>query len=415
MVYHFLQYAFYCIIKVVSIWSSKGRLWINGRKYWKTKLSERCTQDKNWIWFHCASLGEFEDGRAVIEQTKKQFPEYSILLSFSSPSGYEVKKNYPIADYICYLPLDTYGNAKIFVKILNPTMVVFIRNDIWINYLKALKEKGIPTFLLSFNMNEKSSFIKWPQASFYRKAFLLFDKIFVQNNRTTEILKRNLGIESTVVIGNTRINSIYETYQQNHLFAEIEKFVAADFCVILGSALRKDEEIFVDAYSKMKEFKIKWIIATHEINVSEIDARLSASKKMIKYSEIDRLASEHNFLWIDNVGMLANLYRYSDVAYVGGGFNKIGIHSILEPAVYGCPTAFGPNHRNYIEALELLERKGAEIVNNETTLTTFLSKYYSDGELLKKVKKENQEYVVERKGVFEPIFEEFTTVLKKQY
>lgn len=397
----------------MSIWKTKARLWVDGRKNWEARLSERCSLDKKWIWFHCASLGEFEDGRAVIEQTKKQFPNYSILLSFSSPSGYEVKKNYPFADYICYLPIDTSNNAATFVSIVKPVMAVFVRNDIWINYLKTLKEKNIPTFILAFNMNEKSSFLKWPQASFYRKAFLLFDKIFVQNIRTAELLKVKVGVVKTELIGNTRINSIYDTFQQNHLFSEIEKFVGSDFCVISGSALKKDQELFLEVYYKMQDSKIKWIIAPHEINESEINSTISTSKKMIKYSEIGKLTSEHNFLWIDNVGMLAKLYRYSDVAFVGGGFNKIGIHSILEPTVYGCPTAFGPNHRNYIEALELLERKGVEIINDEKELTRFISNYFSDSELLKKVKKENQEYVLERKGKFEPVFEEFTSILKK--
>lgn len=413
MIYNFLLYVFYFIIKVISIWSSKGRFWINGRKNWKTKLTKQCSINKSWIWFHCASLGEFEDGRAVIEQTKKEFPKYSILLTFSSPSGYEVKKNYSLADYVCYLPIDTSSNAKTFVEILKPTMVVFVRNDIWMNYLKALKKKGIPTFLLSFNMNKKSSFIKWPQASFYRKAFLIFDKIFVQNNRTEELLKVNIGVDKTVMIGNTRINSIFDTYQQKHLFPEIEKFVDNDFCIISGSALKKDQAIFIETYFQMHDKKIKWIIAPHEINASEINAQLAMSKKMIKYSEINKLTSEHDFLWIDNVGMLAKLYRYSDLAFIGGGFNKIGIHSILEPAVYGCPTAFGPNHRNYIEALDLIERKGAKIINNENELKQFVSNYYANAELLKNVKNENQEYVRDRKGQFEPVFEIFSAVLKK--
>lgn len=413
MAYNILLYFLYCTGKVMSIWKIKARLWMNGRKNWKARLSERCTPDKNWIWFHCASLGEFEDGRAVIEETKKQFPECSILLSFSSPSGYEVKKNYPIADYICYLPLDTSSNAATFIKIVKPVMAVFVRNDIWINYLKALKRESIPTFLLSFNMNEKSGFIKQPQIGFYRKAFLLFDKIFVQNTRTAELLKTKVGVTKTALIGNTRINSIYDAYQQNHLFPEIEKFVDGDFCVILGSALKKDQAIFIETYFEMNDKKIKWIIAPHEIDTSEINACVSSSKKMIKYSKIDKLSSEHDFLWIDNVGMLAKLYRYSDVAFVGGGFNKIGIHSILEPTVYGCPTAFGPNHRNYIEALGLLERKGSTVINEESDFKQFILKYYSDDELLKKVKKENQEYVIERRGKFEPVFEEFTSVLKK--
>ena len=413
MAYNILLYFLFCVGKVMSIWKTKARLWVDGRKNWEARLSERCTPDKKWIWFHCASLGEFEDGRAVIEQTKKQFPKYSILLSFSSPSGYEVKKDYPIADYICYLPLDTSSNAATFVRIIKPVLTVFVRNDIWINYLKALKRKSIPIFLLAFNMNEKSGFIKWPQAGFYRKAFLLFDKIFVQNTRTAELLKTKLGVTKTELIGNTRINSIYDVYQQNHLFTEIEKFVGNDFCIISGSALKKDQAIFVETYFEMNDKKIKWIIAPHEINAYEINSCISSSEKMIMYSKIDKLTSEHNFLWIDNVGMLAKLYRYSDVAFVGGGFNKIGIHSILEPTVYGCPTAFGPNHRNYIEALELLERKGVEIINDKKDLKQFISSYYSDAELLKKVKKESQEYVVERKGQFEPVFEMFTSVLKK--
>ena len=414
MIYNIVLYLLFGFGKIISIWKLKARLWMNGRKNWKAKLSERCTPDKNWIWFHCASLGEFEDGRAVIEETKKQFPEYSILLSFSSPSGYEVKKNYPVADYICYLPLDTSGNAFTFVEIVKPVMAVFVRNDIWINYLQALKKKGIPIFLLSFNMNEKSSFLKWPQASFYRKAFLLFDKIFVQNSRTAELLKTNAAVTRTELIGNTRINSIYDAYQKNLLFPEIEKFVGNDFCVIAGSTIDKDLELFIDTYLKMNKLKIKWIIAPHEINISEIDSYVSSSSEMIKYSEIDKLNDKHNFLWIDNVGMLAKIYRYSDIAFVGGGFNKIGIHSIIEPAIYGCPVAFGPNHRSYLEALDLLERKGAAVVENESDLESFITKYFTERELLNKVKKENKEYVLERNGKIEPVMNYMKTLLKEK-
>lgn len=413
MIYYLILRIFNFIIFSLSISNKKARLWIGGRKNWRARLLKECSSDKKWIWFHCASYGEFEDGRIVIEETKRTFSDYAILITFSSPSGYEAKKSYTFADHICYLPLDIPSNASDFIDIVKPVVAIFVRNDIWMNYLKELKSRQIPSLLVAFCMNEHSSFVKWPQHSFYRNAFSMFDTVFVQNNKTNEVLQKNFGLKNIINAGNTRANTICETHSQQHLFPDIEKFVLSDFCIIAGSTLEKDCLIFMKTYSQMQHLKLKWIIVPHEINHIEINKYTASSNRMIKYSDIDKLNANHNLLWLDNVGMLSKIYRYADIAFIGGGFNKIGIHSILEPAVYGCPVAFGPNHRFYVEALDLLDRGGVEIVRNESEFQKFINNYFSNSELLKKIMKENQAYVFEIKGDVAIVIDKIRQLIKK--
>jgi 3-deoxy-D-manno-octulosonic-acid transferase len=409
--YNLLIYTYGLGVRLSALYSKKAQLWLQGRTNWDVKLRLLIGGHKNWIWFHCASLGEFEDGRVIIEEIKKRYPHYHILITFFSPSGYEAKKNNSDVDAIFYLPQDTFFNAKLFVEILKPQLAVFVRNDIWMNYLKALKKNYIPAVLLSLNMNTKSKFIKWPQRNFYKKVFNCFDKIIVQNKLTAELVNNNFKITDSFVSGNLRTNNICKMFDQRILLSAIERFVSGDFCIVAGSSLLREEELFLKAYHQSAGKKIKWIIAPHEINSDMIDDMVYRNKRMTRYSEINKLNPAHDFLWIDNVGMLSKIYRYADVAFIGGGFNRIGIHNILEPAVYGCPIAFGPNHRNYPEALELIESGGAEIIKNQAGLDGFVNKFYNDRELLMQLKKKNSEYVFKKKGDVQSVLNVFNELL----
>jgi 3-deoxy-D-manno-octulosonic-acid transferase len=411
--YTFLVHLYYSIVRVISLRNKKAALFIQGRKNWKTKLHDVASSLPECIWFHCCSLGEFEDGREVMEAIRKNNPQQKILLTFSSPSGFEIRKNYSGADHVLYLPADTTSNANFFLERLKPRCAIFVRNDVWMNYLKQLHKKKIPVFLLSFNMNNSSAFIRFPQKYFYKKAFNYFNKIFVQNETTATLLLAHFNYKKAIDIGNTRINAICNTFSEKHLFPEIEKFVGTDFCIVAGSTLSKDQAIFIATYQQLKKETIKWIIVPHEINEEEISSFIQNDSTMISYSGIEKLTSDGNFLWIDNVGMLSKLYRYADVAFIGGGFNKIGIHSIVEPAIYGCPVAFGPNHRNYSEALDLLASDGAAIISTTDELELFIKKYYLNAPFLSIIQQKNQAYVLSKKAKIEVILKEVEAVLKR--
>jgi len=412
--YELLIHCYAALIRLAAPFSKKAERWANGRKDWTGRLKSFAAAGGPFIWFHCCSLGEFEDGKAVIEAVRKRYPGFKIVLTFSSPSGYEARKQYEHADEIMYLPADTRSNAERFIASLHPALAVFVRNDIWKNYLEALKQKEIPVMLLSFQMGRDSNFIKWPQSRLYKKAFGLFDELLVQDHKTAALMTEKLGITKAIVTGNMRINNICEASGKDVFLPEIEKFIGNNFCVIAGSTLKRDESLFLETYGSMPFQGIRWIIVPHEIDEQAITSACRKSKRMIRYSEIEKLSEAHDLLWIDNVGMLPTLYRYAQIAFVGGGFNRIGVHNILEPAAYGCPVALGPRHRNYPEALELLNRKGIAIIKNMKELKSFILEYSSDSRLLAGVQEANRRYVFEKRANLEMVMDKIDAALKSR-
>jgi 3-deoxy-D-manno-octulosonic-acid transferase len=398
IIYRFVLLLYDLAVRITSTCSNKSKLWLEGRKKWKSKLSAIQFQNDKWIWFHASSFGEFNDGRTLLEAVKRKYPQYKVLLTFFSPSGYEANKNYEFADAILYLPLDTKANARHFIDQVNPFMAFFMRNDIWPNYLLEISKRNIPAFLYSFTISNKNNFVKFPQKIFYRRFFNLFTRIFVHIKRSKEILLENQFNNSISVSGNPRADAILENSAENFTDERVQAFIQNNFCILAGSTHSKDRELFSKTYTNLSRWNIKWIIVPHEISQLEIaNAKNFFGEKMTLYSEQQENKSS-DILWIDKVGMLSKLYRYASVVFIGGGFDKMGIHNILEPAVYGCPVCFGPNHRNYVEAIEILNYGGAEIVFNEKDLANFIALYRDNKDLLKKIQELNKGYVQENAG-----------------
>jgi len=348
------------LIKIASIFNKKAKLRNNGIKLTFNNLKK--FKSEKIIWIHCASLGEFEQGRPLIEKIKKEKPEYQIALSFFSPSGYEIRKNYKNADVVFYLPNDSKKNARNLIRLLKPELVFFIKYEFWYRYLSELKNNNIPVYLISGIFREKQLFFK-SYGTFYRKILKNFKHLFVQNEKSKQLLK-NIGIENVSVTGDTRFDQVYELSKNRKKIEIIKKFRETTLVFIAGSTWKPDEEIILKYFNENKP-DIKLILAPHEIKTENINRiiRLSDSP-VLKYSDADlQNISEANILLIDNIGMLSSLYYYSDIAYIGGGFGK-GIHNTLEAAVFGIPIIFGSNYKKFNEAKELIKNNAAFSIKN---------------------------------------------------
>ena len=311
---------------------------------------------QNLIWFHCASLGEFEQGRPLMEAMKKKDPSVRILLTFFSPSGYEIRKNYSGADHVFYLPLDTPANAKKFIEIVKPSKVFFVKYEFWFNFLKALKRKNIPTYLVSGIFRDDHHFFK-SSGAWFRKQLSAFTHFYLQDEKSVRLLN-SIGYFNVTLAGDTRFDRVFEVaanVNQNDL---IKQFVADKKMLIVGSSWMEDEAIV----SSIKLAPLKLIIAPHEVNKAHLDSmvdRFGSAASVLLYSNANESnVSDAQILMIDNIGMLSSLYQYATVAFIGGGFGK-GIHNILEAATFGLPIIFGPNYKKFTEAKELIKLGGA--------------------------------------------------------
>jgi 3-deoxy-D-manno-octulosonic-acid transferase len=354
--------------------NAKARQWINGQKDLFKTIEAKLQPGEKRIWVHAASLGEFEQGRPLIESLRKEFPEYVIVLTFFSPSGYEVRKNYSGANYIFYLPLDTRPNALRFIELVNPEKVLFIKYEFWYNYLLVLKNRSIPVYLFSTIFRTNQLFFKW-YGGWYRGLLSLFDHLFVQTEQSRKLLA-TIGIKHVSVTGDTRFDRVFDIASQAKEIPEIEMFVDYHPCLIAGSTWEPDETLLA-RYINHTTQSLKYIIAPHEIDEEHIK-RLEriVNRRTVRYSIWKQDPSgSFDVLIIDNVGMLSSLYRYGMVAYIGGGFGK-GIHNILEAATFGLPVIFGPKHQKFQEALDLVAQRGAFSVRNFEELTVFIDKLF---------------------------------------
>jgi 3-deoxy-D-manno-octulosonic-acid transferase len=374
ILYNISLYLYSIIIRIATLFNQKAKLWIRGREdiflNVKSALNNSESQNSPLIWFHCASLGEFEQGRPLIEKIKSQHPEYKILLTFFSPSGYEVRKDYSGADYIFYLPLDTTYNAKKFIRLVNPKAVFFVKYEFWFNYLNELKQQNIPLYLVSGIFREDQLFFK-SYGSWFRKQLNCFTYFFLQDEYSSKLLN-SIGFKNNAVVGDTRFDRVDEIAKNVKLFPIIKQFKQDSNILIAGSTWEEDEKIISKNFknSKSQILNFKLIIAPHEIDESHINSIVLKFNnfKIIRYSQ----ANENNIngaqvLIIDNIGMLSSLYQYGNIAYIGGGFGK-GIHNILEAATFGLPVIFGPNYQKFSEAKELIKLGGAFSINNDFDL-----------------------------------------------
>jgi 3-deoxy-D-manno-octulosonic-acid transferase len=366
-IYNFILLFVSQILNILALFSPKLNLFVRGRKSVFETLKNKIQATDKTIWFHAASLGEYEQGLPVIEAIKQHYPNHKIVLTFFSPSGYEVRKNNTIADVTVYLPLDTISNAKQFVQLVHPEMVFFIKYEFWPNYLKELKKQNCKTYLISGIFHEKQLFFKW-YGGFYRKALHTFDYFFVQNESSKTLLK-SIGFTNVKVSGDTRFDRVVSILERDNTLDFIEQFINNKTTIVIGSSWPKDEELLVNYINKSSD-DVKFIIAPHNIDKNQIlNLKNQISNKSILFSEKDNVdVSNYAVFIIDTIGILTKIYSYADIAYVGGGFGNPGVHNILEPATFGIPVLIGPNYSHFSEATALVNLEGCMTIHNQTQL-----------------------------------------------
>jgi 3-deoxy-D-manno-octulosonic-acid transferase len=389
------------LIFTASLFNEKARQWVNGRKGWRKILIEKIGVEEKIIWIHCASLGEFEQGRPIIELIKEKAPEYKILLTFFSPSGYELRKSWTGADFICYLPADTPQNALRFIEISRPSMVLFVKYEFWNNYISELYRKNIPLYLISGIFRPEQHFFKW-YGGFFRNILKRFTHIFVQDNRSLDLL-RSIGIKNVTVAGDTRFDRVNQIAATAMNLPVIENFRGAEKLFLAGSSWQKDEEI-IAGYINSDPGKMKWVFAPHETGDSSI-SRLEKLFKtdVVRYSCFNEDSRNARVLIIDNVGILSSAYRYAYIAAIGGGFGK-GIHNILESVCWGTPVLFGPNYNGFKEAFDLIESGAAYCYRNTEEFSLVVNMWLKDKNIYESSSNTAVEYIRQNTGSTEKIF-----------
>jgi 3-deoxy-D-manno-octulosonic-acid transferase len=345
------------IVKFLAFFSPKIKLFVDGRKNVFQTLENKIKPEAKTIWFHAASLGEFEQGLPVMEKIKLEFPNYKIVVTFFSPSGYEVRKNNAIADVTVYLPLDTKANAQQFLKLVHPELVFFIKYEYWPNYLNELQKANTTTYLVSGIFRENQAFFKW-YGGFYRKALTTFEYFFVQNDNSKKLLQ-SLGFQNVKISGDTRFDRVVSILERDNALDFIAAFKNNTTTIVVGSSWPKDESLLVNFINQSRD-DVKFIIAPHNIKTEQIqELQRSISKKTILFSEKENQnLAEFRVFIIDTIGILTKIYSYADIAYVGGGFGNPGVHNILEPATFGIPIVVGPNYSHFAEATALVNLEG---------------------------------------------------------
>ena len=404
--YNILIYFYnYCIL-IASLFNKKARLWRKGRKDIFKKIKYRINSDENIVWFHASSLGEFEQGRPVIEAFRKKHPNYKILLTFFSPSGFEVRKNYESADYVFYLPIDSRKSAKKFVELINPKIVFFIKYEFWFNYLNVLSKKKIPVYIISAIFRPEQHFFKW-YGGWFRKQLNCFNHFFVQNKESKKLLN-SIGYQNVTISGDTRFDRVSEVASQKKSFPLIEQFKGTSELFVAGSTWEPDESLISDLIAANIP-NLKFLIAPHEVHPEHINQILKKfNGNKLKFSEANEAnLKQANILIIDSIGILLHLYQYSTITYIGGGFSD-GIHNILEAATFGNPVIFGPKYQKFQEAKDLLKQGGAFNINNSSELISITKKLLEDKNFHIKTSKTCTDYVIQNKGATEIIINSLT-------
>ncbi|MFY9308937.1 MAG: glycosyltransferase N-terminal domain-containing protein [Bacteroidia bacterium] len=401
LIYSFSIHLYTLAIHVASLFSPKAKLWINGRKNIFQQLEyafQNRSNIKKLIWVHCASLGEFEQGRPLMEQIKRENQENKILLTFFSPSGYEVRKNYSGADFIFYLPADTASNAARFISVVKPSKVLFVKYEFWFNYLNELKNQKVPTYLVCGIFRPDQHFFK-NYGFWFRKHLNAFMHFYLQNEASESLLK-SIGYQNATVAGDTRFDRVIEITKTAKDIPLINQFIGAKSVIVAGSTWQPDIERI--SHIPFQDAEYKLIIAPHEISETSIRTTISLFEKsssdlnIMRYSvATEKTVAAANILIIDNIGMLSSLYQYGTIAYIGGGFGK-GIHNILEPATFGLPVIFGPNYDKFNEAKELIKAGGAFSIASAAELQKLLG--FLNKDTLKAASFASKNYVASNAG-----------------
>ena len=395
--YNIFIHIYILALNLISPFNKKVKTMLKGEKECFDRLQNLNSEDKV-AWFHCASLGEFEQGRPLIEEVKKQFPEYKILLSFYSPSGYESKKDYALADYVVYLPNDTKSNAKKFVKKVNPDLIFFIKYEFWYNYISALKGRRL--FQVSLILRQNQYFFSW-YGKWFAKQLKNFEHFFVQNQQTATLLNK-IGYKNITISGDTRFDRVMTIANNAKSFPDIENFCQGDKKIILaGSSWLADEKIIEKA---INDLDIKLIIAPHVVGENHINEIQQLFPEAILYSELANNDKKSNVLIINCIGILSNLYQYCDIAYIGGGFG-VGIHNTLEAATFGKPICFGTNYHKFQEAIDLINLKAAYSISNQEELKQVLETLLNNEKIYNQSAEASKDYVKTKIGACKKIIE----------
>ncbi len=396
LLYNFAIFFYYQAIRIASLFNPKAKLWIKGRKDIFKQIETSIGSEDKISWFHCASLGEFEQGRPIIEAFRKQFPGYKILLTFFSPSGYEIRKNYAGADFIFYLPIDNPANARRFIKLVHPSIAIFIKYEFWYNYLTQLKKNNIPVLVVSAIFRPEQHFFAW-YGGWFRKMLKNITHIFVQNKVSMALLN-SAGIENVSISGDTRFDRVASIAGNAKQFPLIETFAGNDKLFLAGSTWPADESLLISLIDQHLP-GLKFIIAPHETDKDRINQLLSRlNAPALCYSQAnEKTISDYQVLIIDSIGILSHLYRYATLAYIGGAFGK-GLHNILEAATFGNPVLFGTNYQKFKEAVDLIQRKGVFSITNADELIYKTRELLSDKNYHDKCSEICRNYVIQNQG-----------------
>lgn len=428
LLYNFFIRCYQIAVSFAALWNPKAKQWIHGRKHLFKELAKKISPSDQIIWMHCASAGEFEQGKPVIERLKQIYSHHKILISFFSPSGYAAGARYGKIDFACYLPLDTKKNAELFLKIVRPRLVIFVKYEYWYHHLKAVRDQNIPLLLISAIFRGNHIFFK-SYGTFHRKILQLYTNIFVQDEVSKNLL--NTINVSCIINGDTRFDRVAAIADNFNDDTSIEIgwiniFAGNGKVLIAGSTWPEDEEIIAQVIGETPDIKL--MIAPHEITKVHIDNLIALFPRSIKYSHCKKMITSQNkplenlkgiendkkallnlelqkasVLIIDNVGILSRLYQFAAICYIGGGFNKSGIHNTLEAAVWGKPVIIGPNYQKFKEAKELIKTGGAFSISNGNELSILMQTVLADDTKLNKIGKAAKNYVLENRGATEKI------------
>ena len=396
MVYNIAIYLYLMAAAIASLFSKKVKRMWRGERATFGVLKEKVDPTAKYVWFHAASLGEFEQGRPIIERFRERHPEYKILLTFFSPSGYEVRKNYEGADIICYLPLDTPINALRFLRLVRPVMAFFIKYEFWYNYLHILKHRGVPTYSVSSIFRKEQIFFKW-YARHYANVLRCFTHFYVQNEESRLLLSK-LGITEVTITGDTRFDRVLQIKEQSKQLPIVASFVGqTDKVFVAGSSWEPDEDIFITYFNKHPQWKM--VIAPHVISESHLQQIIEkVDGKVVRYTQTtEEEAAQARVLIIDCFGLLSSIYHYGQVSYVGGGFG-VGIHNVLEAAVWHIPVIFGPNNQRFAEARGLITAEGGFEIRSFEDFASLMDKFDADSEALERAGLQAGTFVASKSG-----------------
>lgn len=404
--YNILVFKATILLKIVAVFNKKIKLFVDGRKETFSKVT--ALKNEKTIWFHAASLGEFEQARPIIEELKKNYKQYKILVTFFSPSGYEIRKNYNLADVVCYLPLDSRSNAKKFLEIVNPKVAVFVKYEFWPNLLNELRKQDISTILVSGILRDKQLFFK-SYGGFMRKSLKAFHHFFVQDEKSKNLLN-SINFQNVTVAGDTRFDRVSKILEQDNSLDFIDEFKNNKYTIVAGSTWHEDEAFLVNYINNEASEDDKFIIAPHNIKDDAIlELQKSINKKVIKYSDViaNEMKQSHNLkdyqvFIIDTIGILTKIYAAADLAYVGGGL-KTGLHNILEPATFGIPVVIGNNYDKFKEAVDLVKIGGCISIKNQKEFTENFINLKNDENFRKLTGIINKKYIEDNLGATKEI------------